>query len=221
MLSTAVVGVLDAEGAAVTRFFNATERSMLELEFRLTESASGRPLLLVRDEVNSANLIGGMWRAADHMTSMLSTPAAPCYSRRGSGISLDAYDMPEPENKRHDLERYANPREVVLEALRNSGMFEQVVENSSEAEYGLDVDVVQADFVGAYQTTANVSAHYRLTNRETGNTLSWEDLGTSATLSASDIRNGTKRLEAVVPAAFRNNIDLFLMRLDARLSEAD
>ena len=222
VLSTAIVDVIDADGAAVTRFFNATKRHKLELEFRLAEAESDMLLLAARDEVNSGNLVGAMWRAAAHFTSLLASPAAPRYEARGMTVSLDAYEMPATKrNKAHQLERYANPREIVLDAIRNSGIFEAVAEASSDTDYGLEIEVVDANFVGAYQTTVNVNANYTLTDRRTGIVFQWENIGTSATLSASDVRKGGERMLQVTPAAFLNNVDVFLLRLDAKLSEAD
>jgi hypothetical protein len=222
VLSTAIVNVVDAEGTAVTAFFNATKRHTLELEFMLAERASGTPLLVARDEVNSGNLVGAMWRAVAHLTSMLSTPMAPRYPARGVSISLDAYELPSKKpGKPHELEKYADARAIALDALRSSGIFEDVAEASNDADYGLEIEVLNANLDGAYQTTVNVNANYVLTDRRTGSVYLWENVGTSASLSAADIRKGAERARQVTSDAFRNNIDLYVQRLDAKLGATD
>ena len=222
VLSTAIVDVVDAEGSAVTGFFNATKEHALEVEFKLIEAESGRLLLAVRDEVNSGNLVGAMWRAAAHLTSLLAPPSAPRYAGRGISVSLDEYTMPPTRrNRPHELERYANPREIALGALRSSGLFDSVAEESNDTDFGLAIEVLDANFVGAYQTTVNVNANYTLTDRQSGRVHFWNNVGTSATLSAADIRKGGERMQSVTPAAFLNNVDVFLLRLDAELDELE
>ena len=223
VLEMAIVDVFDADGVGFTNFFNATGKHSAEFEFRLSDVKTGNILLLVRHETHSANLLGATWRASAHLTEFLAEPSPPRYAARGKTVSLDAYEMPQPKKKKkkkpHQLEKHANPREITLEAMRNSGMFEQVREGSSEADYGLEVNVRDANFVGAYQTTVNVDATYTLTDRRTATVLLEENVATSATLSARDIASGGKRMRQVTPAAFLDNVNVFLFRLDALLGK--
>lgn len=226
MLATAIVDVFDSDGFGLTKFFNATNKHSVEFEFKLTEAKSGTVLLLARDEAHSANLIGATWRAAAHLTSFLAKPTSPRYQGQGRTVSLDAYEMPEAKKKRkkkkpHQLEKFANPREIAIAAMRNSGIFKEVVAGSDKTDYGLVIRVHNANFVGAYQTTVNVNATYTLTDHGTGKVLMQENVGTSATLSALEVGSGSKRMRQVTPAAFLNNVDAFLLRLDAMLGGSD
>lgn len=74
-----------------------------------------------------------------------------------------------------------------------------------------------ANLVGAYQTTINVDATYTLTDNRTDQVVMEEKVVTSATMSALEVASGSKRMKRVTPAAFLDNVDVFLYRLDASL----
>ena len=217
VLTAAIVDVHDADRFGITTFFNATNKHSIEFEFKLTAAESGNVLLLAGHEAHSANLIGATWRATAQLTKFLTSPTAPRYQGIGKTVSLDSYEMPEPKKKwkPHKLEKFANPREIAVEAMRSFGIFAEVVDGSGETDFGLEIRVDDANWVGAYQTTVNVNATYILTDHGTGKVLLEENVGTSATLSALDVGSGGKRMRQVTPAAFLDNIDAFLFRLDA------
>jgi hypothetical protein len=217
VLATAIVEASDADGFGPVKFFNATNAHHIEFEFKLTEATSGKTLLVARERASSANMVGAVWRGASRLARFLAAPKAPRYSKHGKTVALDLFELP-GKKKTHKFEKYSDPRQILSGALTNSGIFEQVVEDSADTDYGLEVRVSQANIVGAYQTTINLLAVYTLKHRESGVTVAEEEIATSTTMSALEIRSGGKRLKAVVAAAFLDSADNFLFRLAAALN---
>ena len=215
LLESAIVGVADIDGFGPTQFFNATSRHHVLFEFRLTEAGSGKTLLVAREKARSANLVGAIWRAASRLTHFLAEPKAPSYPGDGQSVSLDVFEMP-GKKQPHKFEKQADPRAILRGALTSSGLFGPLVDGSSESDYGLEVRVREANLVGAYQTTVNLLAVYTLKDRNSGETVSAEEIGTSTTISALEIRSGGKRMKATVAAAFLDNFDSFLFRHTAK-----
>ena len=212
VLATAIVDATDADGFGPVKFFNATNRHGIEFEFRLIEAASGRTLLVARERADSANMVGAMWRGVTRLVQFLSDPKAPRYAKHGKTVSIDLLDMP-GDKKTHKFEKYADPWEILSGAMRNSEIFDEVVDDSAGTDWGLEVRVSEANIVGAYQTTANLVAVYTLKDRRSGETVAEKEIGTSTTMSASEIGSGGKRLKATVSAAFLDNADNFLFLL--------
>jgi hypothetical protein len=217
VLATAIVNASDADGFGPVKFFNATNHHGIEFEFRLTEAGSGRTLLVAREQADSANLVGAIWRGVTRLVRFLSEPEAPRYAKYGKTVSIDLLDMP-GDKKTHKFEKYANPREILTGAMRSSELFDDVADDSAGTDWGLEVRVSEANIVGAYQTTANLVAVYTLKDRKSGETVAEKEIGTSTTVSALEIGSGGKRLRATVSGAFLDNADNFLFFLAEMLN---
>jgi hypothetical protein len=216
VLATAIVGATDADGFGPVKFFNATNRHSIVFEFRLTDAGSGETRLVAREQVDSANMVGAIWRGVTRLVQFLSDPQAPRYARYGKSVSIGVVDMP-GDKKTHKFEKYADPQAILAGAVRSSEIFDEVVDDPADTDYVLDVRFSEANIVGAYQTTANLLGVYVLKDRRSGEVVAEEEIATSTTISAREIGSGGKRLKATTSGAFLDSADSFLFRLAATL----